>query len=74
VRIGWCYYIVLVIVLSMYVFFTLYFIELLTSCSLIGISINKAIILKISLVSSSLKYYILALGYTRVRDDLLNPI
>jgi hypothetical protein len=73
VRIGWCYCIVLVIVLSIYVFFTLYFMELLTSRSLIGIGIDKAIISKISLVSSSLEYHILALGYTRVRDDLLNP-
>jgi hypothetical protein len=48
--------------------------ELLTSRSLIGIGINKAIILKISLVSSSLKYYILALGYIRVRNDLLDLI
>jgi hypothetical protein len=51
-----------------------YFMELLTSRSLIGIGINKAIILKISLVSSSLKYYILALGYIRVRNDLLDLI
>jgi hypothetical protein len=51
-----------------------YFMELLTSYNLIGISINKAIILKISLISSSLKYYILAFSYIKVYNNLLNPI
>jgi hypothetical protein len=57
----------------MYVFFTLTSMELLTSRSLIGIGIDKAIISRISLASSSLEYHILALGYTRVRDDLRSP-
>jgi hypothetical protein len=60
---------------ALYVYFLYsYFIELLTNCSLIGTSINKAIILKISLISSSLEYYILALSYIKVYNNLLNPI
>jgi hypothetical protein len=51
-----------------------YFIKLLTSRSLIRTNINKAIISKISFISSSLKYYILALSYIRVYNDLLDLI